>query len=61
MNRIPEIRKGRQMTQQELANAAGISRTGLSLIETGATNPKIETIKKIAAALSVDWQTLVCD
>jgi len=58
MSKIHKIRLARKMTQQELADAAGVSRTGLSLIENGVVIPKIETVKKIAAALNVEWKLL---
>lgn len=61
MSRIQEARVSRGMTQQELSDLAKISRTGLSLIETGAAEPKIETLKKIAQALDVSWQSLIED
>lgn len=61
MNNIQNIRISKGMTQQELSEQANISRTGLSLIETGAAEPRIETVKKIAQALNVPWQTLIKD
>lgn len=61
MNYIHNIRIAKGMTQQELSEQANISRTGLSLIETGAAEPRIETLKKIAQALNVPWQTLIED
>lgn len=61
MERIREIRIAKRMTQQTLAESAGISRTGLSFIETGVTQPKIKTIKKLADALEVDWHVLIDD
>ena len=59
MSKIQEARASLKITQQELADAAGISRTGLSLIETGVVTPKIETVKKIAAALNLEWKALI--
>lgn len=61
MSRIQETRVSRGMTQQKLSELAKISRTGLSLIETGAAEPRIETLKKIAQALDVPWQNLIGD
>lgn len=61
MNKIQDIRIAKGMTQQELSVLASISRTGLSLIETGTAEPRIETLKKIARALDVPWQTLIED
>lgn len=59
MTCIQTERAVRGMTQQELADAAGISRTCLSLIETGIVVPRIETIKKVSMALGVKWQELI--
>lgn len=56
---IQKKRAVRGMTQQELADAAGISRTCLSLIENGMAEPKIETMKKVGDALGVRWQELI--
>lgn len=61
MGKIHDIRISRGMTQQELAELAGISRTGLSLIENGISIPKIDTLKKIASALMMPWQSLIED
>lgn len=61
MSKLQEVRTTRGMTQLELSEMANISRTGLSLIETGAAEPRIETLKKIARALDVPWQNLIED
>jgi len=41
------------MTQEELAEKSGISKTTISQILLGQSNPTVETIEKIADALSV--------
>ena len=49
-----QIRGARAMlglTQAELAELAGISKTGLNNIESGAADPKISTLKAIEGAL----------
>ncbi len=50
------------ITQSELASAAGISRTALSLIETGHLRPSRETLEAIERALDPfsDTARLVC-
>lgn len=40
------------LTQKELAKKVGISRQGLRLIETGKSNPKLSTCKKICVVLN---------
>jgi transcriptional regulator with XRE-family HTH domain len=49
--RIKAERLARAMTQQELADAAGISRLTLSNIERGKTQPRMPTLWKIAEVL----------
>lgn len=49
---IRELRKKQSMTQDELAEAASISRTALSQVENGA-RPGEETLKRLCAALHV--------
>ncbi|MGI6562440.1 MAG: helix-turn-helix transcriptional regulator [Clostridia bacterium] len=39
------------MTQEQLAKAAGISRTMITEIENGNANPSVEVAKKIAAVV----------
>ena len=51
--RIREARKQAGMTQEDLAEKLGISFVGVSRWENGSRNPKFETLKKIASALSV--------
>ena len=55
--RIAGERKALRLSQAELAERAGIGRTQLSLIETGASHPSVRTTGKIANALGVktDW------
>ena len=41
-NRIEEIRKARDVNQEELAKALGVSRQTISSLENGRYNPSIE-------------------
>lgn len=51
---IQELREKRKMSQEELADKSGVSRTTISLIETDkATTVKLSTLQKIAFALEV--------
>lgn len=52
-NRLKEIRASKGITQEELAIAAGISRTTLSQIETESSVPDAETVAKLVKALNV--------
>ena len=51
---LAEIRKEKNMTQQELADLIKVKRQTISAIENGV-NPKIETAKKIATVLGFEW------
>jgi len=46
------------MTQQELADAAGIKQPMLARIETAATKPQIRTLKKLAHAMNLTLEQL---
>ena len=58
-NKLRAMRLLKNMTQQELAESSGISRTSVSLIETGAFEPNIITVKKLAHALDINWKSLL--
>lgn len=52
-HRIRETRVAKHMTQQDLANVAGLERTYISMVENGRQNLTIEAALKIANALEV--------
>lgn len=47
-NRIEEIRKARDVNQEELAEALGVSRQTISSLENGRYNPSIELAYKLS-------------
>ena len=47
-NRIEEIRKARDVNQEELAKALGVSRQTISSLENGRYNPSIELAYKLS-------------
>lgn len=49
--RIVEIRNGKRMTQEELADAAGVNRANIAKIENGKYNVSIDILSKITDAL----------
>ncbi len=51
--RVREIRKSRGLTQERLAEIAGITYKYLGLIERGRTNPSIDTLLGIANGLGI--------
>jgi transcriptional regulator with XRE-family HTH domain len=60
--RIRHLRTRRVLTQQELADRAGIPRYQTILdIEKGRTRPRPSTLRKIAAALEVEPSALLPD
>lgn len=52
-NNLKEIRAKRGISQQILADKAGLTRAHLSLIENGKKNPDGETIAKLVRALGI--------
>ena len=50
------MRKAKNLTQVQLAEAAGISPSYMTSIETGKRKVPVWTAKKIAAVLGFDWQ-----
>ena len=59
--KIRKIRKAHGLSQEELAEKVNISTTHMSHIETGKTKLALPTIVKIANALSVSTDELLCD
>lgn len=57
--RVNAARTSRRMTQRELADASGLERTYISLIENGRQNLTIEAALKIANALDVSASDLL--
>ena len=53
------LRKFHGLTQEELASAAGISRSYLTEIETGSKEGSLRAMKAIASALKIDLGLLV--
>ncbi len=51
---IRASRKSKRMTLEELARESGVSKSVLSQVERGATNPTLSTLWNIATALSMD-------
>jgi transcriptional regulator with XRE-family HTH domain len=55
---IRSRRRGADLTVQQLADLAGVSRRMLTQIEQGQANPSLVTMDKLARALGVDFGTL---
>ncbi|UVM05090.1 helix-turn-helix domain-containing protein [Pseudomonas laurylsulfatiphila] len=57
----PAVRKHREslrLSQEELADRAGIDRTYISGVERGARNPTLEVMQRIANALGSDLDVI---
>ncbi|MBS1558643.1 MAG: helix-turn-helix transcriptional regulator [Bacteroidetes bacterium] len=51
---LQKIRRGKEITQEELAYKSNISLSQIARIETGRTNPTLCTILELAKNLRVD-------
>lgn len=59
--KLTALRKQRNMTQQEVANKLGISRSFYGFIETGLRNPTYGLAKKIAEIFEVTPEEIFYD
>ena len=53
-DQLKTLRIRRALTQQELAEKAGISKNALNRIELSKAEPHMSTLRKLAKALDVD-------
>lgn len=52
MKKLKELREAANLSQEELAEKAGLSRVTISMLETGAqTNVTANTLRKLSVAL----------
>lgn len=58
-SKIRELRKEKELTQEDLAYKAGLDYSYINQIENGKRNPSMEAVEKIAKALGVKVQALV--
>ena len=59
LTRLRAIRERRALTQEELAQMAGINRVTLNTIEAGHSEPRAGTVRKLAQALGVEPAALM--
>ena len=52
---LKDIRAKKELTQQEVANAANVDVTMICKIELGERRPSVEVAKKIASVLGFNW------
>jgi transcriptional regulator with XRE-family HTH domain len=55
---IRKTRKGRNITQENLAHDAGLNRAYIGYIERGERKPSVETLEKIAKSLKINLHEL---
>lgn len=58
INMVKEYRKEKNITQEELASIAGISRKYLSMIERNKTTPSIDVVVRLSNSLSINVEKL---
>ena len=59
--RLAELRKKKNMTQEELAALCGVNRVNISKIEKGAYNVSIDILSKVAVSLGCEVDVKVRD
>lgn len=59
--RLAGLRKGKRLSQKGLAARIGLSKNQVHRYETGASQPTLEVIKKLAVALGVSADELLFD
>jgi len=52
------IRQARKLSQENVADRAGIHRTQITLLESGRRQPRLETVVRLAGALDVPVEAL---
>ena len=57
-NRLNELRKTQKLTQDELANAVGVSRQTINAIENDKYNPTLELAIRLARYLKIPVEEL---
>ena len=58
---VRTLRTARGLSQEELAQKAGLHRTYIGGIERGERNISLVNIEKLAAALDVSLDAIMCD
>lgn len=59
MLKLKELRQGRNITQNKLAERLGLSRSTIAMYETGGSEPDLETLKAIASFFNVSVDYLM--
>ena len=59
--RLRHLRTKKGLSQEQLADAAGLHRTHISLIERNHRSVRLESLERLASALGVQPSTLIPD
>jgi len=59
-SQVRELRTSCNITQEQLASLANIDRGHMGHIERGSKSPSLDKVEKIANALNVSAQSLLC-
>lgn len=59
VRQLKEVRKGKGMTQQELAELVGTKKSNISRLESGRYNPSLDFLIKVADGLGKQIQMKV--
>lgn len=58
---VRELRQANAITQEALAEKAGLHRTYISLLERGLRNPSLTVIQQLASALEISITQLISE
>ena len=58
---VRQLREGRGLTQQHMAKIAGVPRATWSNLESGAANPTLAVLHRLALALQVSLEEIVAE
>ena len=59
--RLKQFRRQRGLSQEELADGAGLNRNYVGMIEREENSPTVDTLEKLAAVLGIKPKLLVDD
>ena len=52
---LKELRKQKNVSQQKVADACGVKRQTITMIETGKNRPSVNLAKRLAKFFDVEW------
>ena len=59
VRQLKEVRKGKGMTQQELAELVGTKKSNISRLESGRYNPSLDFLERVAGGLGREIEVKV--